>query len=318
MFRHLGGTHVGTKNGSAVMSDDDEARARRDRVLGVAAMLTAMMIMPTVDALSKSLTPNYAPEQIAWARNAFHAVVLLPIVLHVNGFGAIRAAIGWKQAVRALCFVSMTVTYIAGLRWMELADAMATVFLFPFLVVIGSALFLGERVGAKRWIAVGFGFLGICLVVQPGFGVLNVGTPIVLFCACLTAGYILMTRKLSGTAPALVMGLLPALMGGLLMTPLTISRWTMPGLEDGLVMLSIGGLAALGHLLIVIAYSKAEASFVVPLAYTQIVTATVLGYLMFADFPDTPTWAGIAVIVASGIFIALRERRAATGASGRR
>ncbi len=306
------------RDGVAMNSNQGEGAASRDRVIGVAAMLMAMAIMPVSDGLAKSLATSYAPEQVTWARNVVHAGIVLPFVLGVHGFAVLRQSINRMQLIRAGCFVLMTGFYVAGLKWTPLADAMATVFLFPFLVVIGSAFFLGEKVGMRRWCAVAVGFAGVLMVVRPGFGALSPGLPLILACAGFTAAYILLTRKLASSAPTLVMGLLPAVLGTLMLTPAVPFRWVTPDIADALVMLAVGVCAATGHLLIVVGYAKAEASFIVPLTYLQIICAAGMGYALFGDLPEPMTWVGIAVIAGSGIFIAMREKQKATGASGRR
>ncbi|MFT7530779.1 MAG: drug/metabolite transporter (DMT)-like permease [Gammaproteobacteria bacterium] len=201
----------------------------------------------------------------------------------------------------------MTISYIAGLQWMPLADALAIVFLYPMLVVCMSAIFLREKVGIRRWLAVSTGFLGVCLVIRPGFETLNPGAPLVFLAAIFTATYTILTRKLKQRYGTLSMLFYPAFIGAILITPLAIGSWKTPSMTHLSLMISIGGIAALAHFLIIVAYARCEASLVVPIAYFQIVIGITLGLVIFGDFPSPATWAGITVIVSSGLFISRRD-----------
>ena len=235
-----------------------------DRTIGLLAMFVAMTIMPIVDATSKSLTMGYSAEQISWARNLVHAGFVFPILVYYHGLASLRQTFRFIQIARAFCFIGMTVSYVAGLRTMALVDGQAIVFLFPTLVVCLSALFLKEHVAYRRWIAVAIGFLGVFLVVRPGFGVLNAGAPLILLAALFTALYLILTRKCTGSAPSLVLLFLPAALGTAILTPVMPVVWVTPTIGDGLLMLVIGMLAALGHLFIIIAYTRVEASLAAP------------------------------------------------------
>lgn len=114
-------------------------------------MMCTIAIFPFMDALSKTLSGSYAPEQITWAHSVVHVGLILPFVVRCYGFGAVRANINRLQFARGLSFAFMTMCYIADLRWMPLADGMAIVFLFPLIVTAMSGMLLGEQVGIWRW-----------------------------------------------------------------------------------------------------------------------------------------------------------------------
>ena len=266
--------------------------------------------MPVVDSLSKLLAPDYPAEQITFVRNLFHALLALPLVLYRYGFGSILQNLTGLQCLRGLLFVGMTATYIFALKWMPLADTLAITFAFPCLIVLLSPWLLNEIPGIRRWLAVLFGFIGACLIIRPGFVELNPGVPWALGATACTAGYVLLTRKLSGTAPGLTMMLLPALIGSAALLGLMPFVWIAPTGKDLAIMVSIGLLAAATHYLIVLAYRYGEASEIAPLTYVQMVFAAALSYFLFGDLPDTWTTAGILLIVGSGAFIGWRERKA--------
>jgi drug/metabolite transporter (DMT)-like permease len=275
----------------------------------IACMLAAMSVMPVVDSISKHLAATYSPEQITWMRNLVHALVILPVAVAVNGVDGLQAQARLLQLVRAAAFVLMTTAYITALRTMPLAEALAIVFVFPFLVTILSAIFLGERVGAFRWTAVVIGFAGVGLVIRPGMNVMNAGAPWALAAAVCTAVYVVLTRKLSAHTGNLTLLFWPAALGTLMLSPFVPANWVTPyGTDLGLLVL-IGVLAAAGHMLIILAFRFGEASLVAPFNYTQFIMASILGYLLFADFPDLFTLFGIALIIAAGVVVAVREQR---------
>lgn len=280
---------------------------------GLCFMMGAMVTFPFMDALSKSLSGAYPPEQITWARNLVHVAVLLPLVFYRDGGGQIvRGFSGW-QMVRGLAFLLMTALYIAGLRWMPLADGMAIVFMFPVIVTALSGVFLGERVGIRRWSAVIIAFFGVCLIIRPGFSTLNAGAPFLLGAAFCAAIYTLLTRKLRGTVSSLTQAILPPVIGAGLLSLAVPFSWTSPTLSAAGTMLLIGLLAAAGHFFLILAYERAEASLAVPLTYTQLALAVLLGFLMFGDVPEPLTWLGIAIVAGAGIFISFRERTLSAG-----
>lgn len=276
--------------------------------IGILAMLAAMILLPVVDALSKSLATTYPAEQITWVRNVCHALLILPLAIYWHGPRRLRPARPLWQLARGLAFVLMTTCYIAALRFMPLAEALAIIFLYPLLLTLFSALFLGEHVGIYRWSAIVIGFIGVCLIIRPGFAVLNPGAPLAVAATLCTTTYILLTRKLAHSVPNLIMLFWPAFLGALMLAPFVPANWVPPDTGAATLMVVIGALAALVHLLMIVAYTYGETSAVAPLTYLQIVIAIALGYVMFGDFPDLLSWTGIALVVAAGAVTTVRER----------
>ena len=278
---------------------------------GVAVMVVAMAVLPGMDALSKLLSQTYPSEQIIWVRTTVHALIILPIALLMRVPVLRRPHLAHLHLIRALAFTAMSVTYVAGLRWVPLADAMGIVFLFPMLVTALSAVFLGEAVGRVRWAAVAAGFGGVVLIVQPGGreaadGV-GLGMVLIFIAALSTAVYVILTRKLAASTPSLALLWFPAAVGALVLATAIPFSWVPPDGTDLMLMGAVGVLSAFVHLLIIIAYRLAEASLIAPLAYLQIVGGVILGFVMFADIPTAATWAGLGVVIASGIVVTVRE-----------
>ena len=285
-------------------------------LLGFALAAFGTMILPLGDAIAKHLGAlDYHVFQIVWGRWATHLVVLAPVLLLQRPPGALVPERAGLHSVRALLMLAATVTYFFAIQFMPLADAAAILFCAPLIVTVLSGLVLGERVGPRRWLAVVVGLCGMLLIVRPGMGAMNWGAPFALIATFSFACYILLTRKLAGrTSPVAALWYM-AMVGTAVSTPMALAVWRMPDMEVWLLMFGIGAIMTLGHLLIIRGLERIEASAMAPLTYLEIVTATLVGYLWFGDFPDAFTWTGCAVVIGAGLFLIYRERLAAARAA---
>ena len=188
---------------------------------------------------------------------------------------------------------------------------MAIFFVQPLVVTALSPLVLGEHVGPRRWAAVFVGFIGTLIIIRPGFGTMNPGSLLALGAGTSLALYFLMTRRISGVNKAIVTTFHTNLLGAVITCALVPMVWVMPTATDWLLFVALAGIANLGHYAIVRAYDHAEASLLAPLAYTEMITATILGFLFFGDFPDMWTFVGVGILIACAIYISMRERAAA-------
>ena len=282
-----------------------------DTTLGILLFLAAWAVVPNMDVAAKLLGQwGYPVAMIVWVRFAASLVILSPALLtgRRDIFKPPREA--GKHVFRALLLMVATFGFFTGLKTMALADALATYFVYPFLVTALSPLFLGEHPGWRRWTAVGFGFLGSLIVIRPSLDGLPVGTLFVLGAALAFAGYNLLTRGLRGGGDPWRTLAFQSLVGFLAMSVAVPFFWKTPDATALAMFALIGVAATLGHYLLIRAYSLAPAPVLAPYAYAEIITATLLSYLVFGDFPDAWTWTGVAVIAASGIVIAIRERQA--------
>lgn len=276
----------------------------------IVVMLIAMSLLPVGDTLTKLTTGHYPPLQTAWMRYAVQATVIVPLALVLHGRGALLPRPLGMQALRGVLLAAATLLFVTALGRMPVADAMATTFVFPFIVTALSPLVLGEQVGARRWTAVAVGFAGAMLVIQPGSIRLGSGALFALGAAVSYAGYVLLTRRLSASAPPLVMLVLTATVGVISLGLMVPSVWE-PVQAKHIPLIAAMGLCNAGvHLMIITAMRWGEASLITPLAYFQIVGGTALGYAVFGDVPEPLMVLGVAVIIASGIYIAWRERKA--------
>ena len=281
-------------------------------IIGIALMLGAMAVLPFLDVVAKTLGEQGMPIlQIVWARMAFGALLTLPFTLRHGGPAAIRPDRPAYHTVRAILLVAATFLFFSALKYLPIADALAIFFVQPLILTAISPFVLGEKVGPRRWAAVAVGFIGTLIIIRPGFAELNPGTFLALGAGACLAFYFAMTRRISGSAPAMVTTFHTSLMGAILTTFAVIPLWEPPDAAQWGLLVLIGIIATVGHYMIVRAYDHAEASLLAPLAYTEMVMATLLGWWFFGDFPDGWTFFGVAILIACATYISIRERMAA-------
>lgn len=289
---------------------------------GVAVFLGAWLIVPLMDVAAKALgAEGYAIVEVVWARFFFNAVLVLP-VLYLRRPQVFRGPEAFYrprkpawQMIRVVALLGSTWFFFSALKTLPLAEALAIYFVYPFMVTALAGPLLDEHVGPRRWLAVGVGFLGTLIIIRPGFEALPGGTYYLFAGALCFAVYNIYTRKLTAVAGTGEILAFQSLGGTLIMTIALPFFWTTPDLR-ALGLFAVMGLAsAVGHGLLIRAYHYAPASFLAPFSYFEIVSASILGFVFFGNFPDRLTWLGIGVIVACGVYIALRERRAGRGGS---
>jgi len=280
---------------------------------GVVLLLSAMMIVPLMDGIAKYLSSEFHTLQIVWSRFFFHFMLLAPIVLWRLRPRDLLPPRPILQLLRGGCLLAATIVFFWSLRTMPLANTLAIFFVAPMLVTMLSALILREHVGIRRWSAVLIGFAGVLIIARPGSGLTGSGVTLAFAAAAAYALYAIATRYLSGTAPPLVTLAYTALLGAIVMSVAAVFVWKTPTAAQWALMAAIGVIAAGGHYLLIRAYELAPASLLAPYGYAEIVMATIVGYVVFGDFPDGWTWAGIAVIVSGGIYISIRERQLGRG-----
>jgi len=281
---------------------------------GIVIFVSAWFIIPIMDGGAKFLSEmGYPVLLIVWGRFFFNLMLLVPVAA-VTRRNIFRPPPDTAlQVIRAITMICATVLFFQGLKTLPLADALATYFIYPLIVTALAPVMLGETPGLRRRLAVGVGFAGSLLVIQPASSQMNEGTPYVLIAAVCFAIYNLLTRKLSGRGDAWQTLAFQMLVGTVVMSPVMLFVWTPISLQASAVMLMMAAASAVGHYLIIRAYDYTPASVLAPFSYFEIVSATLIGFFVFGDFPTLTTWAGVAIIVSSGIYISLRERQRAKG-----
>ena len=272
-------------------------------------MLLGFICYSTSDMLAKVLTQSMNPLQVAWLRQLGLLSGVL-VLLAIKGPQLLRSRHPWLQLGRGLTVVVAATTFLTSIAYVPLADATAVTFVAPFMVTALAAIVLGEQIGPKRWIAVGLGFLGTIIIIRPGMNAFHPAIFLSLVSAAAFAIRQIISRRLSGTDPLLTTVAYTALTAAIILSLPLPFIWSNPA--DGwqlLMMIGIAVIASCGELSIIRALDLGEAAVLSPLQYTLMIWSTVWGFLIFAQLPDFWTFAGTAVIVASGIYSIYRETR---------
>lgn len=295
-----------------------------DRILpGIALMLAFCIVAPLIDVASKMAVQSVSAGTVTLARFAVQAALMLPVVLAMGLPGRVDARVGRLTLLRAMAATGSSFCFIAAVRVMPIADALAIAFVSPFMLLLMGRFILKERVGLRRLAACVVAFGGTVLVIQPSFARFGATALLPVASAFGFALYMLVTRHLSRAQHPVTMQFHTALAAGLLCVPILgfgmaadvePIRFVLPQGTVWLSCLCVGTAGAVSHLAMTYALSFAPSSTLAPLGYLEIVTGTLFGFLFFGDFPAGLTWTGIAVIVASGLYVIHRERVAARSA----
>ena len=272
-------------------------------------MLAGVSMFPFMNACVKYLTTIYPLPEVVWARFAGHMILVLlifgPKIGLVRLFQTRRPKL---QFARSALMMSSTLLFVAGLMHVPLATASAIVFTAPLIVTALSVPLLKEEVGWRRWTAVAVGFAGALIIIRPGAGVANLASLLILGNAACYAVYQILTRKIGMDDRAETGIAYAALFGAIAMTFVLPFFWTPPqSILHAAMFLAIGALGGLGHFLIIKAFQLYRPAVLAPMSYTELVGASILGYLIFGHFPDALTWLGALVVVASGVYTFHRE-----------
>ncbi len=269
--------------------------------------LLAWVMLPIMDGFAKYLSSDLPVLQITWARYFFTVAFTLPIM-----FFFFRKNLVWTdkpklQLIRGLILLTANVCFFYSISIISLAKALTLAFIAPLIVTAFSPIFLGEKVGFRRWSAVIIGFIGSMVVIRPGFVEINLASLAALGTGVMYGFYLIITRKLSSSDNPLLTLLLTGVVGAIIISFIMPFVWIKPTLNQWSMMAAIGIFACVGHLFIILSLKYADASKLAPFSYFEIVTNIIIGYYFFSDFPDKWTFLGLFIIILSGIYISRRE-----------
>ncbi|CAG1011278.1 Pseudopaline exporter CntI [Rhizobiaceae bacterium] len=278
-------------------------------------VLGAGLCFVALDTVAKYLVRDHSLLAVVWARYAGQMLAVTPYAWFRVGRGFWRTKQPRMQLLRSSMLLVATLSFFGALRFLPLAEAASISSLTPVVVVLLSPWVLGERPGRARIAAALAGFAGVLILLRPGSSILHPATALLFVTAVSNAFYAMLTRRLAGDTPYTTL-FYSALVGTVALAPflpwaVVPDAWTWS--RAGLFVL-LGVFAGVGHMFLTRAYLRAPASMLAPFTYMQILWATVFGYAFFGQLPDGPSFAGMAVIVASGLALALQERRRARAA----
>ncbi|MDC3257706.1 DMT family transporter [Candidatus Pelagibacter sp.] len=269
--------------------------------------LLAWVMLPIMDGFAKYLSADLPVLQITWARYFFTVAFTFPIM-----FFFYRNQLKWSdkpklQIIRGLILLIANICFFYSISVISLAKALTLAFVAPLIVTAFSPMFLGEKVGFRRWSAVVIGFVGSLVVIRPGFVEINLASLAALGTGIMYGFYLIITRKLSTSDNPLLTLLLTGVVGAVIITCMMPFVWVKPTLNQWSMMAAIGIFACIGHLFLILSLKYADASKLAPFSYFEIITNIIIGYYFFSDFPDNWTFLGLFIIVLSGIYISRRE-----------
>ncbi|MBP8310421.1 MAG: DMT family transporter, partial [Burkholderiaceae bacterium] len=277
---------------------------------GILYMCLAVCLFACMNTVVKVLSPHFSSVQIVWARTLGHLLFVLALFLPRHGLDIIRSQQLGSQLGRSLLQVASTMLYFTALRTVPLAEATSISFLAPMLVTLLAVPMLGEKILPSRMVVVLVGFAGVLIIVRPGSEVFQWSSLLILGSSACYATYQVLTRKVSGTDRAETSAIYSALLGSVITSVAVPFFWTTPlRTADILMLLCLGVFGGIGHFCVASAMRLAPANIMAPFSYAQLVSAGLLGYLVFGDLPSIYTWIGSAIIVASGLYLAWSESR---------
>lgn len=281
-----------------------------DRIpLGIALMLLTTLLFAAMNVQSKQLANLYPVVLILWARYLMFSLFGLSLGVHRHGpREAFRSVVPFLQVGRALLLIGEVGVYLLAFKVLPLAEISSISAMGPLVVTGLSALLLGEKVGLRRWAAVLVGFLGVLVIIRPGFAGFDPRLLIPVGGMLLYALYQVLTRLAARYDSSERSTLFTGVVGLGVLTALVPFHWTPVDAEGAFHLFLLACFGVGGHGLLIKALSLAPASVLQPFSYVGLVWAVLFGYLFFGDLPATGTVIGASVIVASGLYTLHRER----------
>jgi drug/metabolite transporter (DMT)-like permease len=299
---------------------------RSPALTGILFAIGGTLIFSVNDVSIKFLSGGYALHQVILIR-AIVAMAFILCVVHWSdrGWSQIVTRRPRTHVLRVAIVMLSNVTYFTGLAVMPLADAVAVAYISPIVITLLSILFLGEKVGPRRWAAVIIGMIGVIVMLRPGAGVIQPAAILVLISALLYAAGNLLARHMGGTESAMTLSFYVQL--GFVFVSLAMGLWVgdghlasdegiaaflfrpwiWPPVADWPIFLATGLSVGIGGLMVTQAYRISEAGLIAPFEYVGMPMAILWGLVVFGTFPDAISWLGIALICGSGLYVIWRE-----------
>lgn len=278
---------------------------------GIAAMAIAAVVLTVHDTGTKLMLEVYPINQLVTVRQSFSVLILVVCMLATTGWRTMQVANPVAVFARAVLFTATTVLIVSSLGALPVATVLSIVFASPLIVAVLSVPLLGERVGPWRWTAIAFGFLGVFIILRPVNPAFNVLMLLPVAAATASGLRDIVTRVAGRTDSSLTIlfwsNVLTVLVG-LATIPFA---WVAMTIDHYAVIFLLAILNTIAHFLMIYALRVGDAALVTPFRYTALVWAVILGYAVWGHIPDFWTFFGSAVVVVSGIVLAIREARAA-------
>lgn len=277
---------------------------------GIGVLMLSQIALVALDVSAKWMSIDGIPTaEIVFVRYGVHVALILMILLPIRGWGLFRTG-SWKlELARGLCLLGTTGSNFLAMRYLPLTVTGALIFTSPILVCALSGPLLGETIGWRRWLAIVVGFIGILVIVRPGTEAFQPAALLSVLAAVCSAFFSIFTRKLAGIDSAMTQQFYAGAVALFFVTPIAFTGWVWP--SNGVTWLAFFGAGAvglIGHLLISVAHRFASPSTLAPFNYSQLLYLALASWLIFNQPPDQWFYLGAGIIIASGLYIWLRER----------
>tara|TARA_A100001037_G_scaffold175784_1_gene157571 strand:- start:8516 stop:9358 length:843 start_codon:yes stop_codon:yes gene_type:complete len=272
-------------------------------------MSVAMFCFASMDGMLRHITTELHPFQTVFLRSIFGLFFLSPWLLR-TGLEGLKTQRPLLHVARGFSSVFGFTLWVVALSLIPLAEATALSFSMPIFATLGGVLILREKATWARWIAVIVGFIGVLVIIRPGIAIVHIGALVTLLAACGFAASALITRKLSATEAPFTVVFFVSLFMSVVTLAMSLPVWQSPSFEILGVAAASGALGTIAQLCLVRAYGAADVSVIVPFDFVRLIFVTIIGFLVFAQIPDTWTWIGAILIVGGNTIAAHREGRA--------
>lgn len=277
---------------------------------GALFMSISMAGFTANDAVTKYASETMNMGQVMLIRGIFATLLVITLAWYRGALRSPGFAMNGLLMLRVTAEVAATVTFLIALAKLPIANISAVLQALPLAVTMGAALVFGETVGWRRWLAIAIGFVGVSIIVRPGFEGFSVYALLTLLCVGFCAVRDLATKRVPKEIPTLFISAMTAsavtVCGALLVHPM--GGWTHPPAADVIMLAGGSILLVVGYQFIIMAMRIGDISFIAPFRYTALLWALMLGFVIFADVPDLMTTIGAAIVVGSGLYSLYRER----------
>jgi drug/metabolite transporter (DMT)-like permease len=282
---------------------------RHPPLKGIILMIAAIGVFSLMDTCAKYLSQFYPVPGIVWARYAINFAIISAYLAYKGRFSIWRSQRPVIQLTRGLLLASATLLYFTSLSVMPIAEAAGIGFVLPLFVAALAIPILKERLEMPRLIAILVGLAGALIIVRPGTGVFTWYALLPVAMAFCNALYQVLTRMVAGVDGPWTSLFWGALVGTVLLSMIAPVFWVTPSNPWHWVLLvAMGLLATIGHMCLIRAFDYAGPTLLAPFVYTALIWVMLLGWIVFGDFPDGWSLLGMAIIVASGLYIVNRQR----------
>ncbi len=296
----------------------------QDRPLfGIVLMLAFCVLAPLGDAMAKLLGETTPVAMLVFVRFAVQAIVLVPLTVATNRNWRLRGRVLRLTVIRTVLHIIGISAMFSALQFLPLADAVAIAFVMPFIMLLLGKYVLGEDVGLRRLAACIVGFAGTLLVIQPSFAQVGAAALLPLVVAVVFALFMLVTRQIAKETDPIALQAVSGVMATAMMLPILLFGTAadmrelsliVPNSDSNVLLVAIGLLGTVAHLFMTWSLRYAPSATLAPMQYLEIPVATLFGWMIFHDLPDGIAAIGIAITVAAGLYVILRERASARSA----